>query len=49
MMFDAVLSNFRSSNMVIRESDDMPIVPKMLIEKFTNATLEYSGVRSDIR
>jgi len=36
----AVLSNFKSSSMVIKESDDLPIVPKALIDKLTNATLE---------
>ena len=49
MTFDADVSNIRSSSMVTRESDDIPIVPKALIDKFTNATLEYAGVRSDIR
>ena len=49
MMFDAVLSNFKSSSMVIKESDDLPISPKALIDKLTKMTLEYEGVRSDIR
>ena len=49
MMFDAVLSNFISSSMVIKESDDLPRIPKALIDKLTNVTLEYAGVRSDIR
>ena len=49
MMFDAVLSNFKSSSMVIKESDDLPIIPKALIDKLTNVTLEYAGVRSGIR
>ena len=48
MMFDAVLSNFKSSSMVIKESDDLPISPKALIDKLTKMTLEYEGVRSDI-
>ena len=49
MIFDAVLSNFRSSSTVIRESDDIPIVPKALMDKLTNVTLEYASERSDIR
>ena len=49
MMFDAVLSNFKSSSMVIKESDYLPISPKALIDKLTKMTLEYTGVRSDIR
>ena len=49
MMFDAVLSNFKSSSMVIKESDDLPIIPKALIDKLMNVTLEYAGVRSDSR
>ena len=49
MMFDTVLSNFKSSSMVIKEPDDLPIIPKALIDKLTNVTLEYAGVRSDIR
>ena len=49
MMFDVVLSNFKSSSMVIKESDDLPISPKALIDKLTKMTLEYAGVRSDIR
>ena len=48
-MFNAVLSNFRSSSMVIRKSDDIPIVTKALIDKLTNVTVEYAGVRPDIR
>ena len=40
MMFDAVLSNFKSSSMVIKESDGLPIIPKALIDKLTNVTLE---------
>ena len=35
MMFDAVLSNFKSSSMVIKESDDLPIIPTALIDKLT--------------
>ena len=49
MMFDAVLSNFKSFSMVIKDSDNLPIIPKALIDKLTNVTLEYTGVRSDIR
>ena len=49
MMFGAVLSNFKSSSMVITESDDLPIIPKALIDELTNVTLEYAGVRSDNR
>ena len=49
MMFDADLSNFKSSSMVIEESDDLLIVPKALIDKLMNVTVEYAGVRSDIR
>ena len=49
MMFHAVLSSFRSSSMVIRESDDILIVRKALIDKLTNVTLECTGVRLDIR
>ena len=49
MMFDAILSNIISSSMVIKESDDLPIIPKALIDKLTNVTLEYAGVRSDTR
>ena len=48
-MFDADLSNFKSSSMVIKESDDLLIVPKALIDKLMNVTVEYAGVRSDIR
>ena len=39
-MFDAVLSNFKSCRMAIKESDDLPIVPQALIDKSTNVTLE---------
>ena len=35
--------------MVIKESDDLPIISKALIDELTNVTLEYAGVRSDIR
>ena len=49
MMFAADFSNFKSSSMVINESDDLPISPKVLIDKLTNVRLEYAGVRSDIR
>ena len=35
--------------MVIKESDDLPISPKALIDKLTKMTLEYAGVRSDNR
>ena len=35
--------------MVIKESGDLPIVPKAFIDKLTNVTLEQVGVRSDIR
>ena len=48
MMFAADFSNFKSSSMVINESDDLPISPKVLIDKLTNVRLEYAGVRSDI-
>ena len=48
-MFDVVLSNCISSSIVIKESDDLPIVPKALIDKLTNVTLQYVGMRSDIR
>ena len=34
--------------MVSKESDDLPIIPKAPIDKLTNVTLEYAGVRSDI-
>ena len=40
MMFDAVLLNFKSSSMVTKESDDLPIGLKALIGKLTNVTLE---------
>ena len=49
MMFDADVSNNKSSSVVIKKSDDIPIVPKALIDKLTNETLAYAGVRSDIR
>ena len=49
MMFDEDLSNFKSSSIVTKESDDLPIIPKALIDKLTNVTLECEGMRSDIR
>ena len=49
MMFDLVLSNCKLSNMVTKESNDVPIVPKELIERLTNVMLECAGVRSYIR
>ena len=49
MMFDVVLSNCKSSSLVIKESDDVPIVPKARIEKLTIVMLEHAGVRSGIR
>ena len=49
IMFDVVLSNCTSSSLVIKESDDAPIVPKALIEKLTIVMLEYAGMRSGIR
>ena len=49
MMLDAVLSNCKPSSIVIKESDDLPIAPKALIERLTNVMLEYAGVRSDIK
>ena len=49
MMFGAVLSNFKSSSMTIKEVNGVPIVPKALIDKLTNVPLEYAGLRLDIR
>ena len=43
MMFGAVLSNFGSSSMVIRESDDIPIVPKALIDTLMSVTLKLQA------
>ena len=40
MMFDAVLSNLKSSSMVIKESDDLLIIPKALIDKVSDI---YTG------
>ena len=48
-MFDAVFSNFKSSGVDIKESDDIRIGPMALIDKLANVKLEYSGVISDIR
>jgi len=49
IVYDVGLPNSKSSSMVIKESGDLPIVSKALIDKLTNVTLEYAGVRSDIR
>ena len=38
MMFDAVLSSFKLSSVVIKGWDDLPMFPKALIDKLTNVT-----------
>ena len=43
---------FQASNRLawlFKESNDLPIVPKALMDKLTNFTLQNAGVRSDIR
>ena len=49
MYFDVGLSNLRSSNNVKRESDDLPKIPRVLIERLINVILENVGLRSDMR
>ncbi len=47
--FDVGLSNLKSSNDVKGESDDLPKIPRVLIERLINLILENVGVRSDMR
>ena len=46
---DEGLSNLRSSIKDNRESDDLPISPRVLIDKLINLMVEWLGMRSDIR
>ena len=46
---DEDLSNLRSSSKDNRESDDLPISPRVLIDKLINLMVEWLGMRSDIR
>ena len=47
--FDVGLSNLRSSNNVKRESDDLPKIPRVLIEILINLILENVGLKSGMR
>ena len=49
MYLDVGLSNLRSSNNVKRESDNLPKIRRVLIERLINLILENVGLRSDMR
>ena len=46
---DEDLSNLRSSSKDTSESDDLPISPRVLINKLINVMVGWLGMRSDIR